>query len=66
MNYLNDVENYADRLFEQFATSDEVLNHLIQRIEAVKQSEFDFDELDNQFEFLNKVRKYIVNKSKFE
>jgi hypothetical protein len=39
---------------------------LIQRIEAVKQSEFDFDELDNQFEFLNKVRKYIVNKSKFE
>jgi hypothetical protein len=66
MNYINDVENYADRLFEQFATSDEVLNHLIQRIEAVKQSEFDFDELDNQFEFLNKVRKYIVNKSKFE
>jgi hypothetical protein len=66
MNYINDVENYADRLFEQFATSDEVLNHLIQRIEAVKQSEFDFEELDNQFEFLNKVRKYIVNKSKFE
>jgi hypothetical protein len=66
MTSIEDVEVYSEQLFQRFATSDEVLNHLIQRIEAVKQSEFDFDELDNQFEFLNKVRKYIVNKSKFE
>jgi hypothetical protein len=66
MTSIEDVANYADRLFERFATSEEVLNHLKQRIETVKQAEFDFDELDNQFEFLNNVRKYIVNKSKFE
>lgn len=61
MNSLEGVANYADRLFERFATSEEVLNHLNQRIETVKQAEFDFDELDNQFEFLNNVRKYVLN-----
>jgi hypothetical protein len=67
MNYLEqDIERFADRLFQQFATSEEVLNHLKQRLETVKQAEFDFDELDNQFEFLNNVRRYVVNKAKFQ
>lgn len=61
MNYLEDVSNYAERLFQQFATSEEVLNHLNQRIETIKQAEFDFDERENQFEFLNNVRKFVLN-----
>lgn len=67
MNYLEpDVEMFTERLFQRFATSEEVLNHLNTRIETVKQAEFDFDELDNQFEFLSRVKRFVLNKSKFQ
>jgi hypothetical protein len=69
MNYLEqDVELFTDRLFQIFATSEEVLNHLNTRIEIAKQTDldFEFDEFGNQFEFLNDVRKYVLNKSKFQ
>lgn len=63
MTIIEDVEIYAERLFQRFGTSEEVLNHLNNRIEKIKQAEidFDFEELDNQFEFLNVVRKHIQN-----
>jgi hypothetical protein len=68
MTTIEDVDLYAERLFQTFGTSEEVLNHLNVRLETIKQSEidFDFEELENQFEFLNAVRRHVVNKKKFE
>lgn len=65
-NLEESVEWYTETLFEKFGTSEEVLKYLNNEIDKMILDEFYFDEPTFTFDFLNKVRRHISNKAKFQ
>lgn len=60
------IENFVESLFQEFATTEEVLKHLNKEIDKVIEDEFYFDEPSMTFDFLNKARRFVQNKSRFQ
>ena len=61
-----DLEFFVESLYQEHGTSEEVLKHLNNEIDKQVHDEFYFDTPTYSFDFLNKARKYISNKAKFQ